>query len=185
MKRKKLCAIMSFGVVVLMTLSLLSVAGAGAQEGAPPVLPCSFYGNVSIDEEPAPVGTEITAKMDNKTCGNITVTEEGRYGGAGGFDPKLVVIGTAEDENKNVSFYVDGAKAEESATWHSGAPPKHFDLSVKKAAVGEGEGEAGSPGEGADTDTGALPFTDTLTVVAVVVVIAAALIVVRWRKKKS
>lgn len=161
------CAILSIAVVVLMTLSLLSVAGVQAQEGGPPVLPCIFYGNVSIDEKLAPIGTEITAKMDNKTCGNITVTEEGRYGGAGGFDPKLLVIGTAEDENKIISFFVDGAKAEENATWNSGEV-YNLDLSVKKAAVTEGEG---------------LPFTVVLIVVAVVV--AVALIFAGWRKRRK
>ena len=171
MRTKKLCVSIGviLAVVVLMAVSL-SVTVASAQEGAPPVLPCAFYGNVTIDEKPAPIGTEITAKMDNKTCGNITVTEEGRYGGAGGFDLKLLVIGTAEDENKNVSFYVGGIKAKENATWHSGAPPKHFDLSVKKPAVGP--------------NLSAVPIAAVIGI-AVVVVIAVVLIFVVWRKKRA
>lgn len=157
----------------MLTAVSFSVAMVNAQEGAPPVLPCSFYGNITLDEEPAPVGTEITAKMDNKTCGNITVTEEGRYG-VSGFGPKLAVMGTAEDENKNVSFYVDGDKAKENATWNSGGV-KYLDLSVKKPAVGE-EGE----GEGAGA---LLPIAAVL--IAVVVVIAVALIFVGLRKRRK
>ena len=173
MRTKKLCVSIGviLAVVVLMAVSL-SVAIANAQEGAPPVLPCAFYGNVTIDEEPAPVGTEITAKMDNKTGGNITVTEEGRYGGAGGFDPKLIVVGTAKDENKNVSFYVGGIKAEKNATWKSGAPPKHFDLSVKKPAVGP--------------SLSAVPIAVVIGIaVVVVIIVAVALIFVVRRKKRA
>ena len=122
MRTRKWCAILGLGVAVLITLSLLSVAA--------PVLPCAFYGNVTIGGMPAPVGTEITAKIDNKPCGTITVTEAGRYGGPGGFDPKLVVNGSAEDENKLVSFYVDGAKAAETAIWNTGGV-KYQDLTVE------------------------------------------------------
>ena len=169
----KSCAILSIAVVMLMSSALLAVpiSVAEAQEGAPPVLPCAFYGNITIDEKPAPIGTEITAKMDNKTYGNITVVEEGKYGGHGGFDPKLLLIGEAADENRVITFYVDGNKTEETAIWNSGGV-NPLDLSVKIPAVSEGE-------EGA----GASPIAVVLIVFAVVVV--AALIVVGWRKRRE
>lgn len=171
MKTKKLSTILGLGVVVLITLSL-SVAGAQAQEGGPPVLPCAFYGNATIEGNPAPVGTEIIAKIDDKISGNITVPEAGKYGGPGGFDPKLVVVGTAEDENKILSFYVDGTKAEENATWNSGEV-KHLDLSVKKA----GAGPTAGPGAG----EGAMPMG---VIIGIVVVVAVALILVGLRMRK-
>ena len=166
--------------VVVLTAFSLGVAMVNAQESAPPVLPCSFYGNITIDEKPAPVGTEITAKMDNKTYGNITVTEEGRYGGAGGFDPKLVVVGTAEDENKNVSFYVDGAKAEENATWNSGGV-RYLDLSVKKA--GAGPSPSLGPGATPTAGKGVMPMAVVIGI-ALVIVVAVALIIVGLKMRK-
>jgi len=181
MKTKKLSTILSLGVVVLMTLSLLGVAGVGAQEGGPPVLPCIFYGNVTIDGNPAPVGTEIIAKIEDRTCGNITVAEAGKYGRAAGV--KLLVKGTAEDENKILSFYVDGAKAAETATWHSGEI-YNLDLSVVKEA-GPGPTISPSPtptaGPGG-AGAGAMPVA---VMIGIVGVVAAALILLGLKMRKS
>ena len=168
--------------VVVLTAVSLSVAMVNAQGGAPPVLPCAFYGNITVDDKPAPVGTEIAAKMDNKTYGNITVTEEGRYGGAGGFDPKLVVIGTAGDENKNISFYVDGAKAEENATWHSGET-YNLDLSVKKPAVGPSPSPSLGPSATPTAGKGVMPMAVVIGI-ALVIVVAVALIIVGLKMRK-
>ena len=41
----------------------------------------------------------------------VTVTEVGRYGRPGGFDPKLVVQGSIEDGTP-IEFYVNGVRAE-------------------------------------------------------------------------
>ena len=152
----------------------ISISVAGAQgEGGAPILPCAFYGNVTIDGKPAPVGTEITAKIDDRTCGNITVAEVGKYGGPGGFDPKLVVVGSAADENKIISFYVDGDKAEETALWTSGGVNR-LDLSVKKTRLGV------SPGAG----EGAMPIVVVMgIVVAVVVAVTLILVGLRMRKR--
>ena len=170
-KLKLLYAGVILGVVMLMAISI-SVAGAQGEGGAP-VLPCAFYGNVTIDGKPAPIGTEIRAKMDNKTCGNITVQEEGKYGKAAG--EKLVVVGSAADENKIISFYVDGDKAEETALWTSGGVNR-LDLSVKKTGPGV------SPSAGAGE--GAMPIVVVMgIVVAVVVAVTLILVGLRMRKR--
>ena len=41
----------------------------------------------------------------------VTVTEVGRYGRPGGFDPKLVVQGSIEDGTP-IELYVNGVRAE-------------------------------------------------------------------------
>ena len=91
------------------------------------VLPCAFYGNVTIDGAPAPVGTEIVAKIDDEIRGSITVTEPGKYGNV--FDT-LIVVGSASDEGKRITFYVNGIEAEQTAVWQSGGVFK-LDLSVR------------------------------------------------------
>ena len=149
---------------------VFSIAVVEAQErGGVPILPCTFYGNVTLEGKPAPVGTEILAKMDDQTCGNITVMEAGKYGVAGGFGEKLVVSGTAEDENKIISFYVDGAEAEEKAIWHSGGVNR-LDLSVKKSNVFEGDGKISIA---------------VVSMILLVFFIALAIIYVGFRKRKG
>ncbi|MDF2956084.1 MAG: PKD repeat domain protein [Candidatus Alkanophagales archaeon MCA70_species_2] len=107
-------AIFVLAVVVLVATAAASITTAQQ----PPALPCQFYGNVTIDGAPAPVGTEIVAKIDGEVRGNITVVEEGKYGGS--HAQKLIVVGNMSDEGKNITFYVDGIKAEQTAAWHSG-----------------------------------------------------------------
>ena len=131
---------------IILMISFLMVISIVVVDAQAPILPCTFYGNVTIEGKPASVGTEIIAKIDNNNRANITVMEEGRYGVAGGFGAKLVVIGAAEDENKVISFYVDGVEAEEKAMWHSGGV-NNLDLSVKQSIVVEGDGNAEDDGK--------------------------------------
>ena len=120
--------------VSLMALSLWIVASVTAPAVAqPPPIPHSFYGAVEINGEPAPADTQVEARgagVLTGVSGNpITVTQAGRYGGPGGFDPKLVVQGPVADGTP-VEFYVDGVRAQcavpggpwqESYPFHSGA----------------------------------------------------------------
>lgn len=161
------------GVVMLMVISL-SISMVEAQEGGdPPSIPCSFYGSVTIDGEPAPIGTEITAKRDNKTCGNITVTEEGKYGTMD--VGRLGVAGGRADENKIILFYVDGAKADETGIWNSGGV-NPLDLSVKKA--GGGDSEEGAAGA-------AIPSKLLIILLIAIVIVAVVIVSVVWRRKNS
>lgn len=174
-KNKKQLKLLS-AILMISFLMVISIVLVEAQErGQAPILPCAFYGNVTIDGKPAPIGTEILAKIDNKNRENITVVEEGRYGVASGFGLKLVVIGTAEDENKIISFYVDGDEAEEKAIWLSGGV-NNLDLSVKKSIVVEGDGNI----EGDGKTSMAVVFMMVL-----VFFIALAIIYIGFRKRKG
>ncbi len=79
-----------------------------------PVLPHSFYGNVTLHGSPAPVDTMIEAQGTGVIIdieGNPIRTEEtGVYGGPEPFDPKLIVQGEIE-ESTPLRFYVDGFQA--------------------------------------------------------------------------
>jgi len=80
-----------------------------------PGLPHSFYGSVEVNGLPAPVGSQVEARGTGVLTGieynPLTVTQEGRYGGPGGFDPKLVVQGTVS-EGTPLQFYVNGVRAQ-------------------------------------------------------------------------
>jgi hypothetical protein len=70
-----------------------------------PTLPHAFYGTLTITGSPAPVGTVVTAKVNDVQCGSITTTVAGQYGGSGAFDPKLTVTGEIET-GATIKFYV-------------------------------------------------------------------------------
>ncbi|MCG2769496.1 MAG: hypothetical protein L6435_14115 [Anaerolineae bacterium] len=80
-----------------------------------PALPHAFYGTVEVNGVPAPIGTQVEARGTGVLTGiegnPITTTEVGKYGGPGGFDPRLVVQGTVA-QGTPIKFYVDGVRAE-------------------------------------------------------------------------
>ena len=99
----------------------------GMADDAPPP-PNKFYGNVSLNGEPAPAGTVIDAHIDGELRGSVEVTTHGRYGDNLNY---LVVNGSASDDGKMIEFYVNGVRANETAVWYSMAPPRKLDLSVE------------------------------------------------------
>lgn len=64
-------------------LCFLFIILLAAGVSAIPPLPYEFYGNVSINETPAEVGTIIIAKVNGTEVGNITTTAPGAYGERG------------------------------------------------------------------------------------------------------
>jgi len=103
---------MSALLAALYVWIILFVAPSQAQV---PGIPHSFYGGVEINGSPAPVGTQVEARGMGVLIGvqgnPITVTQAGKYGGPGGFDPKLVVQGTISD-GTSIQFYVNGVRAQ-------------------------------------------------------------------------
>ncbi len=99
-----------------------------AQEDIPPE-PATYYGEVTLSGEPAPVGTTISAEIDGEERGSITVEERGQYGESGLGGDKLFVPGESDDEGKEVSFFAEGMELEsdpETVEWESGT--KNVDL---------------------------------------------------------
>jgi len=95
-----------------------------------PTLPHAFYGTVEINGTPAPAGTKVEARGTGVLIGiggnPLVTTQVGRYGGAGGFDPKLVVQGSVK-EGTVIEFYVNGVRAqcaEPGGQWLDGYPFK-------------------------------------------------------------
>lgn len=88
-------------------------------EPFPPPLPHAFWGDVAIGEQPAPVGTTVSARVAGEEYGTISTTEVGKYGSPDPLGPKLIVQGYIED-GETIDFYIEGIKAEETFPFHSG-----------------------------------------------------------------
>jgi hypothetical protein len=95
---------------LLMTFAICAGAPAGA---ANPILPHRFYGNVTISDLPAPVGTHITAFVTGGSE-DYTTTVSGEYGT--GFLVELFKVQPQGDSTiangAPISFFINGQQAE-------------------------------------------------------------------------
>jgi len=108
-------------IAALIIAASLLVAPALASEGAPSTIPHAFYGQVyGPDGSNAPAGSIIVASVAGNEVGTILVGPAGAYGTAYGGGAKLVVWTPALQPGENITFYIDGVRAEESALFESG-----------------------------------------------------------------
>jgi len=110
-------------LIVVLLIGIIAVPAAIVSADIIPPLPHAFYGNVTISDAPAEVGTVIEARGEGVAIGllgnPITVTETGKYGEeAWGKTIRLTVqgewkgIGDYLKNGTEITFYVDGVKAE-------------------------------------------------------------------------
>jgi len=114
-------------VVCLVLWAPVTVVGVGAaqQEGDQPSTPASYYGNVTIDGEPAPAGTEIEAVVDGELKGNITIGEAGEYGGPDALDEKLLVSNATN--GSEVRFFADNENIERTEATRTTPSPVEWE----------------------------------------------------------
>ena len=109
--------ILMLGLGLALLLAALPLAGV---QGQFPQLPHSFYGNVTGSDGPAPIGTEITAKVGGVQRGALTVTQAGQYGGPTALKTKLLVKGDISNGD-TILFFVNGIQAEQTSVFDSGS----------------------------------------------------------------
>jgi len=131
-------------------LALLLIALIGTAS-AVPLLPAEFWGSVMIDGSPAPAGTVITARIDGRDCGSLTLESAGFYGGYATFDKRLLVCGGDDDIGKTIAFFVDGARATGTTVYTPGTSTR-LDLAATSGA-----------GFSADVTAGVAPLTVRFT----------------------
>lgn len=106
------------------TIRVLAQDSYAPPPGVTLPLPQSFFGEVTINGVPAPVGTEIKAIGKGVPVGwrgnPMVVTNEGVYGAPGQAEPKLVVQGNVDGPTDNLAFLVNGIEADQTAVWQSG-----------------------------------------------------------------
>ena len=114
------------GLLLALVLIVGMVAPAAlAQSGMPPSLPRQFWGNVTVNGAPAPMGAAVSARIGGVEYGNGTVDAAGRYGD----EPNFFVQAPAELAGQTISFYVAGVLAHETAVYQVGGKGG-LDLSV-------------------------------------------------------
>jgi hypothetical protein len=133
-------------VRVFITLAVVMSLGAIFAQpiiAQPPPLPHAFYGTLTIDGEPAPVGTTVEVRgegVKTKIQGNPIITAKaGWYGSEDPLEAKLIVQGEIA-EGTTLTFYVNGESTGKTVTWHTGEISR-IDLTVtssgQPAAVSE------------------------------------------------
>ena len=98
----------SFAITLQILILLFGIAAIPVAVGTPS-LPLVLQGTVVVDGEPAPVNTEITAKVNGDVVGTTEVDQEGVYGSQPG--TKLYI--TCEpDDYEDIKFYVNGVESQ-------------------------------------------------------------------------
>jgi hypothetical protein len=115
--------------IPLVLLAFLFFSAVATPAVAVPSLPYELYGAITIDNIPAPVGTEVTAKIDGQPVGSIFVKESGFYGGGSGtFDERLYIQANEEDIGKYITFWVGDRQATKITQMQAGIS-QNLDLS--------------------------------------------------------
>ena len=91
-------------------------------DDTPPQMPHGFLGTVTVGNGPAAEGAVVEGFVEGVKRGETNVDAQGRY--------NLGVGGEFGDQGKTVTFEVNGAQANETATWTSGEVSFGFDLTV-------------------------------------------------------
>jgi hypothetical protein len=91
-----------------------------APVSALPPLPYELYGVITIDGEPAPAGTQITAKINDQIVGEFDAEFEGVYGGSGTFDKRLVINAEETDIGQYITFWIGDRQAAQKTTMQAG-----------------------------------------------------------------
>ncbi len=107
---------------ILIAVSLLAVPVL-ADESVPSTIPHVFYGEIhDADGSGARVGSIVVASVAGIPAGTTTVTTAGEYGAGpqDGDAVKFAVWDPGISPGDAIVFYIDGVRAEESATYESG-----------------------------------------------------------------
>jgi hypothetical protein len=138
-------------------IGILWLCGAAA---AVPPMPSEFFGDLNINGNPAPAGTEIRALVGSEERGMVISSVAGTYGGTETFDERLVVT-LAEDEiGETIRFTVNGHEAPQTAVATPG-DVQRIDLSVRYRSgvdpVASGGGSTADVGTATATPSEELP----------------------------
>lgn len=106
-------------LISLIVCALLIGCACAADDTLPPRLPCTYFGGVTINGAPAPIGTVITAHVAGvDLIGATTVTTAGKY------EYLSVQNNFGPTENPQVAFYINDVQATQIRTFEKGAAIK-------------------------------------------------------------
>lgn len=126
--------------IVVLSASLVSAAGT-----APPN---KFSGTVTLNDMPAPIGTEITVYVGGVEQNSVVITTEGSY----------VQLGVIGSEGDAITFEVDGVSEDHTGViWHEYASPRILNLTTTGTPVAYVDSSSSGGSSGTyltDVDTG-------------------------------
>lgn len=139
MDKKGVFVKFTIALQVFILLFAAAVIPASAASDAPQS-PLVLSGNVELNGAPAPVGTEITAELNDKLIGKNTVTSEGVYGDEFGHSFFITCDPADYDD---VIIYVNGGVAQMSDSMADANPLDRLNIDLV-ASTPTGSGEASS-----------------------------------------
>ena len=138
-----------------------------------PMLPSFFHGTATVNGEPAPSGSVITATIDGEEKGEIVITDAGIYGSTDS-DNKLPVLGSSDTRGKTITFWIqvpgyERIQADEDAIWESGSRNElsltfSGELTPDQSTLNEDEGDSGSSSGGGSSSTTSFGTSQTQVV---------------------
>ncbi len=100
---------------------LFATLAVPALANVPSTIPHAFYGSIyTVDGVAAPDGSIVIASVHGKNVGSIIVMPAGHYGTDSAGGEKLIVWDASVNPGDPITFYIDGVKATESASFESG-----------------------------------------------------------------
>jgi len=102
--------LVGFSTALQIFVILFAIVGiATAEDPQQPEFPIVLSGDIYVNEEKAPVGTEIEVKLNGEALDSTVVEIEGKFGD--NFGNKILIPSEPEKYN-NVEFYINGEKIE-------------------------------------------------------------------------
>lgn len=103
--------------ILLFIIFVITIESAAAF----PVVPSQFYGEITVDDNLAKIGTEVLAlDGDGVICGSFKIETEGEYIISCKGDKSDTEEDEGAVENEPIFFYVDGEDIGPRARWHEG-----------------------------------------------------------------
>ncbi len=141
-------------MIAVLIFTILLIPGiSSAQDGRLSLNPPpSYYGSITVNEEPATAGTTIIARIGEEERGSITTTESGFYGDDPGAT-KLWIRGYQNETGSTVTFYVNGVAAQQTAQLPGAGVTQRVDLTFVGVPT-PSEPDGGDSGGGGSSDGG-------------------------------
>ncbi|MBP2031128.1 hypothetical protein J2755_002076 [Methanohalophilus levihalophilus] len=112
----------------LLLFAVLAIPTAMAAEEATPIMPLILKGSATVNGEPAEIGSEVVAMIDDRIVGSTTISTEGLYGD---LPTNRLLITSGQDDYEKIKIYIDGVEADtEENEFQNARPGNTIDLDI-------------------------------------------------------
>ena len=140
--------IMNSKKIFILAMAVLLIAGIAEAADQMPLNPApGYYGTITVNGQPAPSGTAITAKIGTDVRGSITTSSSGIYGDDPG-PSKLWITGFSNEIGSTVTFFVSGVAAPQTGTLTKEGTLNRVDLTFSVPTVSSGNRDGSGGGGG-------------------------------------